>query len=460
MSLIEQLKQRLPDGVISDEADLMSSHQSDWSGSDPQHPIAVARPQTTEQVSTILAFCNDHGQAVVTQGGLTGLSGGATPKKGELALSLERLRGIIDIDEKGMCMTVKAGTPLEQIQQAAIDAGLFLPLDLGARGSCSIGGNIATNAGGNQVIKYGMTRSLVLGIEAVQADGTVIRAMNKMLKNNAGYDLKHLFIGSEGTLGVVTECVLRLYPKPKTELTALCTCANFDSVIKLLKNSQSALGALSAFEVMWHSYFKYATTKVDNVRDPFTEKHEFYVLLELESSGSEHAEDEFLQVLSQQIEQGVVDDVLIAQSKREASDFWSIRDAIGEIIPMLVPFANFDIGVPIKHMHSFITELEAKLRAEYDNLTFIVFGHVGDGNLHIGAATGIYEHKDEIYAKTYELAAKYDATVTAEHGVGTQKKQYLKYCRSDAEIALMQILKNALDPNNILNPGRIIDADS
>ncbi|MFK8020358.1 MAG: FAD-binding oxidoreductase [Pseudomonadales bacterium] len=456
-ALLSDLRSELPPTVIIDDADVLASHASDWSKSAALAPPYVLRPETSKQVSIILRLCNQYKQAVVTQGGLTGLSGGATPAEGEIALSLSRLQGVLEVDAKGQTITVRSGTSLQAIQEAADAAGFKFALDLGARGNCSIGGNLATNAGGNQVIKYGMARAQVLGLEAVRADGTIVRAMNSMLKDNAGYDLKQLFIGSEGTLGVITECVLRLHPKPRSVNTALCGCATFDNAVALLGHVQSQLGAVSSFEVMWRSYFDYAIENVAHTRNPMKEAHEFYVLVEQECDGTDHAQEHFLTVLSEAMDQGVTSDIIVAQSAREANELWDIRDAIADILSQIAPLANFDIGVPIKYMEEFIDRVDRELNEKYSNLTFFVFGHLGDGNLHLCASTGNADDAKSIYAHTYQIASLFSASVTAEHGVGTQKAKYLHYTRSKEELAMMRDLKRALDPNNILNPGRVID---
>ncbi len=447
----------LPELDIISDPDTLQSYTSDWTRESPVVPEMVLRPETTEQLSTILTTCNSLKQAVVTQGGLTGLSGGATPQMGEVAISLSKMRGIIELDRKGQTVTVKAGTPLQEIQDAADAAGFRLALDLGARGNCSIGGNLSTNAGGNQVIKYGMAREQVLGLEAVKADGTVISAMNQMLKNNAGYDLKHLFIGSEGSLGIITQCVLRLHPKTRGRQTALCGCENFDSVVALLQQSQAGFGGVSSFEVMWSGFYRYAIDHVEYTRDPLQSAHAYYVLIELEDDGSEHAREHCLEKLASFMEQGLLADVVLAQSERESQDFWNIRDSIAEILGLLAPLANFDIGVPIKHMEEFVKRVERELHARYNNLTLIVFGHLGDGNLHLCASTGKYDDKHKIYSDVYQISADYGATVTAEHGIGMNKKAYLSLTRSEAEINTMRELKRCFDPNNILNRGRIFD---
>ncbi len=454
--LLIALQRHLPASSVLLDEDSLASYSADWSGTSPVTPPCVLRPDSTEQVSTILRLCNEHRQPVVTQGGLTGLSGGATPQAGEIALSLERLQGVSELDRKGQYLIVKAGTVLQHVQEAARDAGFKLALDLGARGQCSIGGNLSTNAGGNQVIKYGMAREQVLGLEAVLANGSIVRSMNTLLKNNAGYDLKHFFIGTEGTLGVLTECALRLRPLPKGRATALCACPSFDSALAILQHTQAVFGALSSFELMWQHYFEHASERAGH--KPFQTQHNYVALLEVESDGSEHAQEQFLQTLSADLEAGIISDAIIAQSEQEAQEFWAIRDAIAEILRDLTPLANFDIGIPIKHMESFVDQVRDELNQRYPGLILLVFGHIGDGNLHLVAATGQEADVEPIHELVFQRTAQFGGTITAEHGVGTHKKEHLHLIRSDAELAMMRSLKQALDPNNILNPGRIFNA--
>ena len=278
MSLLADLRAALGDDAVLAGADIGARYRSDRSETGTALPLAVIRPRTTEEVSAALQLCHAAGQPVIAQGGMTGLAGGGNPAGSEIVISLERLSGIEEIDTASATMTVKAGTPLETCQQAAAEAGLFLALDLGARGSCQIGGNLATNAGGIRVIRYGMAREQVLGLEAVLADGTVVTSLNKMLKNNAGYDLKQLFIGSEGTLGLVTRAVLRLHPPPGEIVTALCALASYDDVVTLLRRAQSSLGGIVAFEAMWRDYFAFNAEALG--LSFFADEHGFWIILE------------------------------------------------------------------------------------------------------------------------------------------------------------------------------------
>jgi FAD/FMN-containing dehydrogenase len=446
------------DAVLSD-SDVPERNRDDWSGLPQTRPLAVLRPRDTQEVATALRICHAHGQPVVPQGGLTGLCGGARAGEGEIALSLERMVGIEEIDAATATMTVLAGTALERVQQAAKEAGFMCPLDLGARGSCAIGGNISTNAGGNRVIRYGMTREMILGVEVVLADGTIMRGLNKLIKNNAGYDLKHLFIGSEGTLGIVTRAVLRLQPRPDCVLSALCGLPTFGAVVDLLKAARSRLGpALSAFEVMWRDYYGFVTRNVANVRAPIADAHDFYVLIEVQGTDEGSVAPVFQAWLEQMLEREVIADAAIARSLADTEAFWAIRDAAGEFRQVLGPHISFDIGLPTAEMGEYVADCRAGLEAMLPNIVALFYGHIGDGNLHIVAAVRGMEPqpKDAMEGVVYPLVRDFGGTVSAEHGIGTTKKKWLSFARSPEELALMRTLKKALDPTGILNPGKVM----
>ncbi|MEK0085770.1 FAD-binding oxidoreductase [Benzoatithermus flavus] len=447
-----------PELVLAGEA-VPERNRADWSGLPPTRPLAVVRPRATEEVATALRICHAHGQAVVPQGGLTGLCGGARAGAGEVALSLERMAGIEAIDPATATMTVMAGTPLERVQAAAEAAGFFCPLDLGARGSCAIGGNIATNAGGNRVIRYGMTREMVLGLEVVLADGTVVTSLNRLIKNNAGYDLKHLFIGSEGTLGVVTRAVLRLQPRPRCVHAALCALASFAAVLGLLQGARARLGPmLSAFEVMWGDYYRFVTGRMPHVRAPLDRDHALYVLVE--AQGTDEAADgqRFEAWLEAMLEEGLLADAALARSLGDVKAFWSLRDAAGEFRQVLGPHFSFDVGLPTGAMGDYVAACRERLLTELPGITALFYGHIGDGNLHIVAAVAGADPqpKEAIERAVYEPVAARGGTVSAEHGIGTTKKRWLPYARSPEELALMRTLKAALDPKGILNPGKVL----
>ena len=452
MNLLEQLDDSIS---IQTGEQIADKHAVDWTFVNHCKPDAVFRPKAAGEVSAVLKHCHEAGQSVVVQGGLTGLAGGATPGNGEMALSLENLCGIEEIDEQAMTMTVKAGTPLETIQKAALEKGLIFPMDLGARGTANIGGNVSTNAGGVQVIRYGMTRALIMGIEAVLPDGTVITSLNKMLKNNAGYDLKHLFIGSEGTLGVVTRVVLRLFPKPRSRCTALVAFDQFSDSVKLLSAVQSELtGLLTSFEVMWDLYFDNVAPTVPTFTNPFEQPHRAYAIVEITGNHQQRDMQLFEEFLAAQCEHGIITDVVIAQSDTQADNIWSLRHGIGDFGSSL-PIINYDVSIPIGSMDAFAKELMQQLNAQYAHVTTLLFGHIGDSNLHVV----IGDYKDGEFGAlkdlVHVLTGEYDGSVSAEHGIGKLKTNYLSLSRSAEEIALMKLLKRAIDPKNILNPGRV-----
>ncbi|WP_349960072.1 FAD-binding oxidoreductase [Rhizobium sp. ZPR3] len=445
-----------PTAVLVDEA-IPPRNLKDWSTLGPQTPLCVVRPTDTEGVSTTMRLCSEHGVPVVPQGGLTGLCGGGRPIDGAVALSLERLTGIEEIDPASATMTVKSGTPLQVVQEAAAAADFFIPLDLGARGSCAIGGNLSTNAGGNRVIRYGMAREMVLGLEVVMPDGTIIRNLNKMIKNNAGYDLKHLFIGSEGTLGIITRAVLRLSPRPGCTMAALCALEDYGKVLELLVAARRGLGPLlSAFEVMWPDYWD-TVIAMPGVRNPIAGRHGAYVLVEAQGTDETIDAPRFQTWLEQQAEAGILADAAVAQSLADVRAFWGVRDACSEFPQVLGPHEPFDIGLPVAAMDDYVRSCHAALRARFPTIVALFYGHIGDGNIHIVACVpgGNPQPKDDIVGIVYDQVRQFGGTISAEHGIGLTKKPFLSFVRSPEELALMQRLKDALDPQHLLNPGKV-----
>lgn len=437
--------------VLTGEA-ISPRHYSDWTRHTPTCPAALILPRDTEQVATALRICNAARQSVVPQGGMTGLAGGAVPRSTDIALSLDRLRGIEEIDVAAATVTVKAGTTLQQIQQAVADAGYLFPLDLGARGSCQIGGNIATNAGGNAVIRYGMTRDLVLGLEVVLADGRVLNLMNKMIKNNCGYDLKQCFIGSEGTLGVITRAVLKMTPQPGQTTTLLCALPDYASAVALLRRLQRRAGTPQAYELMWQDFFRMGVSWLENPVPPMPDHHPLYVLLE---SSATHEVLE--QTLEAAVQAGEVVDAILATSQGQARSLWKIREATGEFPARLAPL-NFDISLPIGQIGDFAELCRLRLDQRWPGNHSVYFGHIGDSNLHLTVDCNslpqpapVFEIEELVYSAVGELGG----AVSAEHGIGLLKREFLHHSVSAEALQTMAELKRSFDPNGILNPGKI-----
>jgi len=451
---LEQLRQALGDDAVVTGADISQRHYSDWTGHAPTCPAALLLPRSTAHVASALRICNAAGQAVVPQGGMTGLAGGAVPRASDIALSLERLRGIEELDPAAATVSVLAGTTLEDIQQAALNAGFAFPLDLGARGSCQIGGNIATNAGGNAVIRYGMTRDLVLGLEVVLADGRVLDLRNKMIKNNCGYDLKQCFIGSEGTLGVITRAVLKLAPQPGQTSTLLCALPDYASAVSLLRRIQRSVGTPQAYELMWQDFFRLGVSWLENPTAPMSLDHPLYVLLESAGPG-----EPLETLLEQAFADGEVLDAVLASSQAQARGLWKIREATAEFPLRMTPL-NFDVSLPIGLIGDFVERCRARLEQHWPGNRSVYFGHIGDSNLHLTVdctslpqPAPILDIEELVYSAVGELGG----SVSAEHGIGLLKREFLHHSVGPQALAIMRQLKDCLDPNGILNPGKIFD---
>ncbi|HEY9546988.1 MAG TPA: FAD-binding oxidoreductase [Solimonas sp.] len=454
--IFETLQAALGADVVIDAARAAERASSYWDPS-PMRAAALVRPRTTADLSAALKICDGAKQKIVTQGGLTGCVQGATSDPDTVIVSLEKMNVIEAIDTIGRTATVQAGVTLQALQEAAREHGLIFPVDLGARGSCTIGGNVATNAGGINVIRYGMMRARVLGLEAVLADGTVISSMNRMLKNNAGYDLKQLFIGSEGTLGVVTRVVVRLEEATSSRNSALVALTGFDEVTQLLKRLQRTLGGqLSAFEVMWGDYFR-DVTEPGFHRAPMDRHYPYYVMLEAEGANADADNAQFMAVMEQALADGLVADAVIPQSDTELRALWEIRENFTALYRRQ-PIFLYDVSLPIRDMPAYVTEVQARLKRRWPASRCDVIGHIGDGNLHFFVNPGcegehLHEQSDEdVYAPLKPIGG----SISAEHGIGTEKRHHLAISRSDDEIALMLLLKKTMDPNNILNPGKVL----
>lgn len=438
---------------FQDEASVRG-HEHDSSGFVGGRPHTVFKPRTSSEVAEIVQACAAERQPITIQGGLTGLAGGASPDAGDVVISLERMNQVLEFDEVGGTITVEAGMVLQSLCDYVEQADWYFPLDFGARGSCQIGANVSTNAGGNRVLRYGTTRELVLGLEVVLPDGQIVSMLNKGLKNNTGIDLKHLFIGTEGSLGIVTKVVLRLFPKPEARYSALVGLTSFEQVTTLLKSARAHLPNLSSFEVMWQDYLLAASAVLK--RDaPFQGQYPLYVLLETEGQLSVQNEEALQAWLEAQIETDVVADVILPQSTEQAAQLWQLRDASGELLSSLAPSLAFDVSVPVAKTADFIAAVRCKLAAAYPQAHHLFFGHLGDGNLHI--ITGPYDQNAllDVEALIYDETSAVQGSISAEHGIGRIKKPFLFHSRNPEELALMYQLKLLLDPAQRFNKGRV-----
>jgi FAD/FMN-containing dehydrogenase len=419
---------------------------------------ALVRPKDTEEVSKVVRWCHDHGVPIVTQGGLTGLVHGADASPEEVIVSMERMRAIEVIDPVQRIAVVQAGLTLQALQEAVEQHELSFPLDLGARGSATLGGNAATNAGGNRVIRYGMMRDMILGLEVVLADGSIVSSMNRLIKNNAGYDLKQVFVGSEGTLGIITRLVLRLREKPRSQDVAIVAVPSFEALTKLLKHIDSGLGgSLSAFEVMWQSFYRLVTSPPARGKPPVGQDHPYYVLIESLGANARLDSERFVATLESALEAKLISDAAVAQSDSDRRAFWALRDDVVQVVVGGMPVV-FDISLPLAAMENYVGALSRDLKTGIGEHRLWIFGHLGDGNLHVIVQVPPPDYmrlRPKIEALVYGPLGNFGGSISAEHGIGLEKKPYLPVCRSEGEIALMRALKVALDPDGILNPGKI-----
>ena len=459
---LEALIQALGADAVRTGNAIPERHHTDWSGTRPHEPLALLRPAHTAEVSATLRICHAHRVPVVPQGGLTGLAGGAVPTPGAVALSLDRMQAIEALDPVARVMTVQAGATLQAVQEAAQAAGCLFGVDLGARGSCQIGGNLATNAGGNGVVQFGMMREQTLGLEVVLADGTVLDMLRPMVKNNTGYDLKHWFIGAEGTLGVITRSQLQLHPAQPARATALAAVPDVGCALELLGRLQArCAGGVAAFELMWKDFLDHALAWTGQPR-PFAQDHPLLVLTDLSGSDQPALAQALEAVLGQAMEDGLVLDAVLAQSQSQAAGLWRLREITAEFPSRLQPI-NFDISLPQSAIGAFAERCVAALSARFPSHRSLRFGHLGDGNLHLSTdarslgSIAFAEAEHAVESIVYALVAEAGGSVSAEHGIGLHKKPYLRASRSPAELAAMRAIKRALDPLNLLNPGKVFD---
>jgi len=431
-----------------------------WLMDQPLNAMAVVLPRTTQEVSEVLSICHEYHQPVVMHGGLTNLVGGTETQPSEIVITLEKMNAIEEVDTENRTITVQAGAILENVQLAAEKNGMLFPLNFGAKGSAQMGGVIATNAGGLRVLRYGMTRQLVVGLEAVLADGTIVSSMKKLIKDNSAYDLKQLFIGSEGTLGVITRAVLRLVEAPNSRISALAGLDSYDQVVVFLKFMDKGLaGTLSSFELMWPPTYKVLTTPPASVSPPLPYEYNYYVLFD--SLGSDPMQDSirFQNLLEEALNQGLIQDAVPAESATDINRFWTIREDVTPMVSKCRHVQQFDISLPIPLIGEVISQIVEDLYQIPEVEKVFTFGHVGDGNIHlvIGKSHQSEALLNRINHRVYQPLKEIGGSISAEHGIGIHKKHYLHISRTSEEIQLMKTLKNTLDPRNILNPGKILD---
>lgn len=448
-------------GLYLTEPDEVTPYGIDWTRKFSAQPALVARPNSVEQVARLLRACDTHGIKVVPQGGNTSLVGGSVPRKGEIVLSLARLNAIEEFDSASGTIRVQAGVVLETLHRYLAERDQLFPVDLGARGSCQLGGMASTNAGGVKVIRYGHVRDQIRGIEAVLADGTVVSGLNKLRKNNTGLDLKQLFIGSEGILGVITRLVLQAHPRPAARHTALFGVENATAAVALLEDLRQGLPGLSSLEMIRREAIELLCRHDETAHRPFAASYPFLVLAEAETGAGGGEREGFLAALSAALEAGHAADAVIAESEVQAAALWKLREGVTEAIGREGLTHKFDVTVPPGRIPEILPALDS-IAQTVGGVLCLVYGHLGDGNLHVNMVQE-RETSDEAFRakgtplaeRIYTLVADAEGSISAEHGIGIMKRDYLGLCRTEEEIALMRRLKRTLDPNRILNPGVI-----
>jgi FAD/FMN-containing dehydrogenase len=433
----------------------------DWIKDFVPAPTAVILPESTEQVRKIVVACRKAKIGIVPSGGRTGLSGGATAAYGEIVLSMERMRKIVSVNSTDRTLRCFAGATLAKVQETALEHELFFPVDFSSRGSCQIGGNIATNAGGIKVIRYGNIRDWVLGLTVVTGSGEILNLNGSLFKNNTGLDLKNLFVGSEGILGIITECTVRLTSKPGPLCRAMCAVASMDGVLPFLTYCRQKLRELSAFELIESEPFNEVISK-RGLRNPFDQSYPVYLLVECEEN-SPAVRNLFQAALGEALEQGLASDAVLAESTAQSEELMNIRDLISETLSTHYTIHKNDISVPVPEIPSFITELKGALSAIYPSHKVMIFGHVGDGNLHVNilkvgdlSDSEFWLQCKEADQRIFALVQKFHGSISAEHGLGMLKRDFLGFTRSESEISLMREIKAAFDPDGIMNPGKVL----
>ncbi|HEY8101859.1 MAG TPA: FAD-binding oxidoreductase [Burkholderiaceae bacterium] len=454
------------DYVLTNETDI-APYLTDWRQRATGKALAIIKPGSTQEVAIIVRLCNQYHIPIVPQGGNTGLVLGSIPdlQGNAIVLSLTRLNRIRNVDAINNTMMVESGCILQNVQQAAADAARLFPLSLAAEGSCTIGGNLSTNAGGTAVLRYGNARDLCLGLEVVTAQGNIWNGLRGLRKDNTGYDLRDLYIGAEGTLGIITAAVLKLFPQPQAQLTALVAMHTPDDALKLLSLAQDHCGALlTGFELMSDFCLKLVHQHFPAIRMPFPQASAQYVLMELsDNESAEHAATMFEQVITSGLEQGIIHDAVVATSIAQSQALWQLREHIPLAQAQEGKNIKHDISIPISHIGEFISATDHQLHDQFPGCRMVTFGHLGDGNLHYNVSAPEGEQNDAFIARqsdvnrvVHDSVHQFGGSISAEHGLGALKRDEIRRYKSDVEIQLMQSIKHAFDPSNIMNPGKVL----
>ena len=460
MGLIDQLAGIVGvDAVKTGSADL-NHFGKDWTKVYVPDPAAIVFPSNIEQVQDIVKLAYKREVALVPSGGRTGLSGGAVAEKQELVVSFDRMNKILSFDAVDRQVVCQPGVITEQLQEFATNKDLFYPIDFASSGSSQLGGNVATNAGGIKVIRYGMTRNWILGMKVVTGTGEVLDLNRGLTKNATGYDFRHLFIGSEGTLGLIVELTLALCSKPNDPMVLLLSVERMVETMEVLKAFQNRM-ELTAFEFFSDKAMQYVIEE-KGLQRPFELASEFYVLIEFEKVAEQDIKDA-IELFEHCLEQGWISDGIISQSAGQADSLWRLREDISETISKFTPYKN-DISVKVSQVPSFLEASEALVSEAYPDFEIIWFGHIGDGNLHLNilkpanlAVEDFYKRCDEVSERVFDLVRKFGGSISAEHGIGMLKKPYLHYSRGAVELDYMKAIKQVFDPQNIMNPGKLVD---
>jgi FAD/FMN-containing dehydrogenase len=456
---VKELKGLVQEGRVLDDADSLQHYGCDWTKQWQPDPLAIVLPKSLEEVQAVVRWANENQVCVVPSGGRTGLSGGAVARNKEVVIALDLLNEISEFSDTERTVRCGAGVITQQLQDFAEEKGFYYPVDFASSGSSQIGGNISTNAGGIKVIRYGMTRDWVAGLTVVTGNGDVLSLNKGLVKNATGYDLRHLFIGAEGTLGIVVDATIALARPPKNLTVLVLGTPDFASIMQVLNTFQSNID-LTAFEF----FSEVAASHVvagGKVARPFAEQTPYYALLEFEADNEQMLETA-MSLFESCVEQGWVVDGVMSQSERQAENLWKLREYISETISEFTPYKN-DISVTISHVPDFIAEVDAIVKAHYPDFEIVWFGHIGDGNVHLNilkpatlAKEEFFSHCQKVSQWVFEIVQKYEGSISAEHGVGLLKQPYLSYTRSEEEIAYMKAIKQAFDPKGIMNPGKVL----